>query len=292
MAWASDHSKTLTFGQRTRKYLIHLPPDYETQKKYPCVIVLHGAAADCKLAQHASCMNEVADQNRFIAVYPNGTGLFSEHGLSWNGGDCCGYARKKQIDDIGFLNALIDSLESSYSIDRNRVYLAGFSNGGMLAMAAAPRLNSKIAAIAVVAASMSGKETKSNTPVPIVFFHGTRDKRVSYTGGPGRFAKFGLRVNDKPLAYAVNFWRDVNHCSNTAQVERTNHVIKEDYWSADKSGEVLVFTIVNGGHGWPGGKRSGIRGAKPPTSVDASVEMYKFFARHALNAGQALSSVP
>jgi polyhydroxybutyrate depolymerase len=271
--------KPLVVGGLTRWYRVHLPVGYDSTKRYPAVIVLHGAAANYTLMEKVSGMSDLADAEQFVVIYPNGTAKVTESFASWNGGDCCGYAFKKKVDDIGFLDKLISEIEREYAIDPTKMYIAGFSNGGMLAYAAAARLQDKVAAMGIVEGSMSGKEQRPTKPMPVVIFHGTEDKHVPYQGGKGKYAKFGNPVNDKPVHFAVQFWCNVNHCKPTPVETVQQDVIKDEYKTADGKPAVILYTIVGGGHAWAGGERSRPWGAKPPKSIDATKEMWKFFSQ-------------
>lgn len=269
--------QSLQVGDLTRFYRVHLPQGYDPAQKYPVVIVLHGAAANSKLIEPVSEMSPLADREHFIAVYPNGTGKFSKGWASWNGGLCCGWAVKHKIDDAGFLDKLISTLETEYSTDPQRVYLAGFSNGGMLAYAAAAQLQDKVAAMGIIEGSMTGSEARPVKPMPVIMFHGTDDKRVPINGGKGKYAKLGLPVNDKPLDFAIRYWCEVDNCAGEPSITNTPDLTHFEYRDAAGKPIVVVTKLVGGGHAWAGGEKSRPWGAAPAKSISASEEMWKFF---------------
>lgn len=273
----AEPEQKLQVGNLTRFYRVHLPEHYDATKKYPVVIVLHGAAANSKLIEPVSGMSHLADREGFIAVYPNGTGRLSKGWTSWNGGLCCGWAVKHKVDDIGFMEKLITTLVGEYSVDPHRIYIAGFSNGGMLAYAAAARLVDKVAAMGVIEGSMTGTEGRPTKPMPIIMFHGTDDKRVSINGGKGRYAKFGLPVNDKPLNFAIEYWCEVDKCVGEPTIANTPSLTRFEYRDAKGKPIVVVTKLMGGGHAWAGGEKSRPWGAKPAKSISASQEMWKFF---------------
>ena len=120
---------SLVWDGQTRTYQVHVPANLAT--KVPLVLVLHGAGGSGAYAARYTSMNEVADREGFLAVYPDGTApLPTLNNLrTWNAAHCCGGAYRKNIDDVGFLAALIKKLTKEYPVDPKRVYVVGHSNG-------------------------------------------------------------------------------------------------------------------------------------------------------------------
>ena len=114
-----------------RTYLVHIPPDYNPQNPLPLVVVIHGAFDTAKGMEKFSGFSDLADREGFVVLYPNGMGIlgFLQH---WNAGHCCGKAANDNLDDVGFVAATIEDVSARLAIDRSRVYMVGFSNGGML----------------------------------------------------------------------------------------------------------------------------------------------------------------
>src|SRR5580704_8834959 len=127
-----DHKLALTTGGQGRTYLLHLPPIYDGKRSLPLVIVLHGGGGNAPGAARMTGFSEKADKEGFVVAYPNGSGRLRNRLLTWNSGNCCGYALDNSVDDVGFIRALIDALEKTRAIDPTRVYATGMSNGGMM----------------------------------------------------------------------------------------------------------------------------------------------------------------
>src|SRR5690242_15001787 len=127
-----DIKQSIGFGGRTRSYLIHLPLNYQSNERLPMVLVLHGGGGNDKSNVEMTGFSDKADKEHFIVVYPNGTGRFENFLLTWNAGNCCGYALDNNIDDTGFLRTVIERMEKDFNIDANRIYATGISNGGMM----------------------------------------------------------------------------------------------------------------------------------------------------------------
>src|SRR5437016_6447484 len=109
-------------------------------------------------------LNEKADRAGFLAVYPSGTGRL-ERALTWNGGNCCGYAMLNKVDDVAFTRGLLDDLAKAVLIDRKRVYATGMSNGAMMVYRLASELSDRIAAIAPVSGPMGTRTCHPKRPV-------------------------------------------------------------------------------------------------------------------------------
>ncbi len=262
-----------------RKYLLHIPPDC-TRDQLPLVVVLHGGGQSGRLVRYVTSMNEVADKEKFAVLYPDGSGRYKRFLLTWNAGDCCGYSSHRRVDDVAFVDSVIDGLLSRGIFDRNRIYLAGYSNGAMMAYKAGCEKPERFAAIASIGGSMTGREHLPEIPLSVMIIHGTADKHVPYTGGAGKLAKWGYPVNKQSVEFAKSFWIKANGCTQKS-LDQQNGVVKLERFSSERgTAEVELFTINGGRHSWPGGKRLARHGDKPFAGLDASSECWKFFSRH------------
>lgn len=274
-----DYSLSLRFQERTRTYQVHLPPQYRRGGSFPLVIVLHGGGGNASIIEWMTGFTQKADQEGFIVVYPNGTGKLPRNFLTWNGGNCCGYALENDIDDVGFIQALITKLTKQVSVDRRRIFITGISNGGKLAYNLACRLSDIIAAIAPVAGSLDIPDCRPQKPVSVIIFHGTADESLPYDGGlPKKIYDKRLRV-DNSVASAVSFWKEQNGCGDFSRNERGS--IVHDVYNQCRDGSALeLYTIKNGGHAWPGGKKVSERGDEPTQEISATDVIWNFFKNH------------
>jgi polyhydroxybutyrate depolymerase len=225
-----------------RSFVTYVPIT-EKQEKMPVVIALHGGFASPKGMLHLADFRPVADKEKFILVCPA-----SKH--MWHDG-----ANLHGIDDVKFIDQLITYVLSTYHGDASRVYVTGISNGGFMTTRLACQLHKRIAAIAVVAASLDVNEGYDITaPMPVMYIHGTKDHIVSYNGGKlfGREAYSQEGILKK--------WVAMNHCNpkpTTTDIPDDAHdgtsVIKEEYSNPLNNLKVIGYTINNGGHTWPGG---------------------------------------
>ncbi|MDH3693026.1 MAG: hypothetical protein OER96_00450, partial [Gammaproteobacteria bacterium] len=176
-------------GQR-RVYRYYVPTHYDNQRSYPLVIALHGGVSRGRNIRLRSGLDEVAEREGFVAVYPEGNGIgpLFKH---WNAGTCCAKAMKEGIDDAGFVMRIVDELSDGLSIDTSRVYLLGFSNGAMLTYQIAANYPDPIAAIAAISGTF-GRVTPSgefdwyipqpDVTMPTVIIHGSDDPRLPFDG--------------------------------------------------------------------------------------------------------------
>jgi len=231
--------------------------------------------------------NEIADREGFIVVYPQGTGT----PLRWN----ASFSRDAGVDDLQFLRDLVAEVEGLVSIDGQRIYANGLSNGGAMTHRLACEAADLFAAAGTVAApvgELPGGCTPSR-PVPIMAFHGTADPVVDYQGTSGAGSSWleRLGLTRRPFAFLpapqwTADWAARNGCSpspNPESIPATGDASGVRYTGCDAGVEVLFYTIEDGGHTWPGGRPIPLVG-KTSRDVDASETMWQFFARYRLAA--------
>ena len=115
---SGDHTRTLSHDGRNRSYIVHIPPKYDAKRQTPVVLAFHGAATNAAIMVRFCGLNETSDKEGFVVVYPNGTGRMDKM-LTWNGGNCCGYAVVNNVDDVGFTRAMLDDLAKVVNVDAN-----------------------------------------------------------------------------------------------------------------------------------------------------------------------------
>lgn len=281
---SENYRGTLVLNGIRRAFVVHLPPQSRSQDKpMPLVLMCHGAIQNGMSMPRVTGLSKKSDEEGFIVCYPDGTTFLGGPNRFWNATDCCGIAKLRKTDDVAFISALIDSVADRFPVDRHRVYMTGFSNGAMLAYRTACEIPDKIAAIAIVSGSMSGKEKSPVLPVPIIIFHGTDDKCVPFKGGKGFWKNLGFPVNRMSVDYAVKFWRGVNHCDFEPKAEHFKGFDKTTYSGGKDGSDVVLLTIEGGEHAWPGGRKFLPLEFAPTKCVSATDEMWSFFSRHTRN---------
>ncbi|MFA5039121.1 MAG: PHB depolymerase family esterase [Candidatus Omnitrophota bacterium] len=272
---------SLVVEGRQRTYLLYIPRGYDASHPVPLVIVLHGGGANAKNAQRMTGFSALAEKKGFMVAYPNGTGRLPDRALTWNAGNCCGYAWENNVNDVLFIRSLIEKLEKEYIIDPGAVYVTGISNGGMLAYKLGCELSDKIAAIGPVAGAMNVDECLPKEPVSVIAFHGTEDRHVLYKGGWPLVYYDRYERKDKPVSHAMSFWSQRDACEARPQ-EMERGRAKVATWSFCLEGTgVSLYTIVGGGHTWPGGQYEQMWGDSPDAGgISATDIMWEFFDRH------------
>ena len=286
-------SFAFVFGQQTiqdsifhdggyRTYTAYIPASYQAGTDVPLVFNLHGYTSNMGQQMFYGNMRPQSDASGFILVYPQG--LKDGNDIThWNAGWGTG------VDDLGFISNLIDSLASDYSINENRVYSCGMSNGGFMSYYLACQLSDKIAAVASVTGAMYvgfGNTCTSTEAVPVLEIHGTADPTVPYNG----------TATQSSIEDIIDFWVAKNNCTTTPIMTNvpntdtgdgctTEHFLYED--GTDGS-TVELFKVIGGEHTWPGSELTiGV------TSQDfnASQEIWRFFSQFDLNGALSINEV-
>jgi len=257
---------TLEFDELFRIYTVYLPEDYSKKGNYPVIVNLHGLDMDAQFQMDWTGMNAAADEMGFIAVYPDG------YNKTWN------ILLNEDVDDIGFIDSLIDELQDNYSIDNDRIYLCGFSMGGFMTTTLACGLSDRIAAIATVSGGMLGsiaEECDIPRKMPLLVMHGTADEICNYTGA------------EEMLTY----WNNHNDCSlydtkTLPDIDPADgcKVEKIIYADEELKCKVLMYKIIDGGHlSWPGAYWRPDTLQNMNMDIDANIEIWNFFKQYRLS---------
>jgi polyhydroxybutyrate depolymerase len=282
---AGTVSHTLTVAGTKRSYEIHVPPGTGTSPR-PLVVELHGGGGNAGAIERQTGFFDLADEKGFLVAAPNGTGRRADRLLTWNAGWCCGQASQNDVDDVGFVAAMLDDIAAHYPLDVDRVYVTGFSNGAMMTYRVGCALADRIAAIAPVSGALDDDGCAPSRPVPVLAIHGTADQNVPYDGGVGtaqenRFPSERGRA-DRSVADSVGFWVSHDGCPAIPAQRRDGTVIQATYGPCADGSEVVLDSIGGGGHAWPGGRKGRPAADAPATGLDATAAIWDFFARHEL----------
>ena len=273
----TNTTHTLSFGGLQRTYRLYVPAKYNATQAVPLVLNLHGLGSNGAQQEKYGNFMPIADTANFIIAHPDG--LKSAIGTGWNNFGAPGTG----VDDLGFLAAMIDDISAKYSINKNRIYSTGMSNGGFMSYDLACFLSTRIAAIASVTGSMIASHLKScniNRPMPIMEIHGTADNVVSYPGNGGILASTNIDA-------LVKFWVDFNKCAapvikNLPDINTTDgSTVEHQVYNNGKNGTTVeLYKVIGGGHAWPGSVVGGIAANQ---DFNACKEIWRFFSKFSLD---------
>ena len=286
-----DHEVVLSYGNRNRAYIVHMPPRALTGSTAG-VLAFHGGGGEAAGFQAYAGLDAVADREGFVVVYPYGTGVLPRRLLTWNAGDCCGYAMNNGIDDVGFVVALLDDLAERIPVDVSRVYATGHSNGAMMSYRLAADRPERFAAVAPVAGATAVDVPASGPPVAVLHLHSVDDPRALYEGGIGPpFPGTDVRSPHRPVEASLQVWIRRNGCTVERALDtRTGApgTINQGQtatllvWDRCSSGRPVQHWKLTGvGHAWPGNERGSLMEeiiGPSTTLILAAEEAWRFFA--------------
>ena len=274
---AASVSETLKSGGDLRNYWLVRPEGIEKTKPAPLLMVLHGSAGSGEdmMTVTQRGFERLADKEKFVVVYPDAL----ERRWNDQGGT---------VDDVGFLLAIVDKLVADGLVDKNRIYVAGISNGGMMAQRLACEQADRIAGIATVAGGLPEPLQATCKParaLPVLVIHGTEDPIVPWSGGAvAGFEDFGKVLSARETA---KFWAANNRCGDggviAAEPDRDpkdgTRVKMEVFASCPAGAAVKLAAVEGGGHTWPGGYQYLPERFIGRTSqdVDANMLIWDFF---------------
>ena len=262
----------ITHDGLQREYILYVPASYTPGTPAPLVFNFHGYTSGALEQMFYGDFRPIADTAGFLLVHPQGTVdlLGNPH---WNVG-----WGSSTVNDVGFTSALIDSLSAQYSIDQERVYSTGMSNGGFFSYKLACELSDRIAAIASVTGSMNTNQSTTcyaQHPMPVMEIHGTADPTVPYDGT----AFFSSTPS------VVGYWAQFNETDMPATVIQIDDSDPDDgstvehqlFENGNNGAEVEHYKVINGGHTWPG---TAFTSAGTNHDIDASKEIWRFFSKY------------
>ena len=267
---------SITHDGIERDYILYVPEIYDGSTAVPLVLNFHGFGSSASQQMFYGDFRDIANTEGFLLVHPEGTTFIGNQ--FWNVGFP---GISSTIDDVGFTEALIDELATLYTIDLDRVYATGMSNGGFMSFLLACQLSEKIAAVASVTGSMTQDtfdDCNAQLPTPVLQIHGTEDDVVLYNEN-------NLSL---PIPDVISYWVDHNNCETTPTTTTLPDVDVSDgstiehsvYEDGDNGITTEHMKVIGGGHTWPG---SVLNTAGTNQDIDASMEIWLFFSRYDIN---------
>lgn len=273
-------------GDFRRDYHLHIPPGYDGSRPLPLVVVVHGAFDNAKGVAKFTRFSQLADRENFIVLYPNGIGIlgYLQH---WNAGHCCGKAQAEKIDDVGFVASAIEDAAGRVNVNRSRIFMLGFSNGGMFAYRFAAERGDLLAGFAALAASIGSRTPDSEiewkipeppAPLPLLIMHGTADHSVPFHGKQSR--RQGRQRYYQSVDQSAAFWRSRNGCGEPEPpYVLSNGAVRLTRWKACTSkAPVWLYVLQDWEHIWPGPYFTDeLEDKHPLKGFDAATIIWDFF---------------
>ena len=271
--------QTVFFDGLSRSYILYVPSSYDENESSPIVFNLHGGSGTAEEhLNYVSDMRNISDNNNFILVYPqahsdsNGIPIWNLGGIN---------SKATDVDDVGFISHLINKISEFYSVDSERVYVAGFSNGGYLSFELACKLSSEVAAFASVAGHMfidTYNDCSPTHPTPFLSINGTED---NYDGIAGYYL---------PVDNSNNYWIEFNKTNLVPDVvfledQNTSDGSTVEYysWKNGTNGvEIDHYKVIGGDHSWPSLSTESYKG-KTNGDIDSDNIIWEFFSRFDIN---------
>ncbi|MDC8785213.1 extracellular catalytic domain type 1 short-chain-length polyhydroxyalkanoate depolymerase [Roseateles koreensis] len=276
-------SLSLLHDGLVRKYIVHVPPSYDATRAQALVLALHGGggSADIMADKDRYGLGRKADEAGFILVFPSGYSILpGGRFATWNAGGCCGDARDRSIDDVGFLRAVVAAVSARLNIDREQVFAVGMSNGGMMAHRLACDAADVFRAVASVAGTDASTQCQPSSPVSVLHIHAKDDTHVLFGGGAGPDAFRDTRkvMDFVSVPDTVARWVRRDQCQATPHKTLDRAGANCEAYSGCAAGaRVQLCVTASGGHSWPGAQATRLGKAVPSMALDANEVIWNFF---------------
>jgi polyhydroxybutyrate depolymerase len=239
--YTNTSAQSIVHNGVNREYVLYIPNSYDGTSSVPLMLNFHGFGGSASDYMQEADMRSLAEADTFILIYPQGSCL---DGLShWNacplGGD-----NKSDADDFSFVEAIINEISSQYNVDMERIYAAGYSNGGMMAYGLANYKSNLVAAVASVSGVMLECTGSTSHPMPVVHLHGTSDGVLPYNGSSD------WNSAQSTLDYWINFNNTIT--TPTVSIDNSGGMSIEHYVydQGDSSVSVEHYKFIGGDHVW------------------------------------------
>lgn len=238
----------VTADGRTRTYHVYAPGDLDPAGA-PLLVALHGGTGSGSQFESRSGFDDLAELYGFVVVYPDGigTGPTESDNRTWNARLCCGAAARKGVDDVAFVDQLIDVMEQTYAIDPKSVFAAGHSNGGFMAYRLACELSDRIVAVGLQAGGLGVETCSPSQPVSLLHIHGTADTNVPIAGGLGSGIS---QVPFPPLEQSLAAITAAMGCEGAPDESKDGIVTARSWETCDDDTSIELQLVDGADHTW------------------------------------------
>lgn len=275
-----------------RRYLLHVPHTWDGRAPLPVVMVFHGGGGTASGMVRMTSWLEKADEHEFLAIFPNATSPepsspahFTANPQIWNDGSGREHAGKRNINDVGFVEAILDRVESGFPVDNQRVFATGFSNGAFMVSRLGIELGHRIAAIGPVSGIYWLKNSQPVHPVSVICIVGAADPLNPLSGGHVTWP-WGGTETQPGVMNTIPKWTELARCEAQPVILRDCSGVRvASYRSGSGECEVALWTVEEMGHTWPGSNvhlPERIFG-KASNRIQACEVIWNFFESHPKN---------
>ncbi len=234
-------------GRVVRPYLLTVPTSGRGAR--PLVLVLHGRYQTIESLRSVTGIEQVGEKAGFVSVFPSG------YGAVWNAGTCCDSRKTPDMPDVSYLDDVVRDAAQRTPVDPRRVYVLGFSNGGMMAYRYACQRSSTVAGVGVVSGAMAAspdyadqgpRVCRPDAPVSVIDVHGSKDTTVPYEGGT---VAGGQGETVAPVRGGVDQSAVAAGCTSGTST-RVGATVRLDYTDCESGAAVRLVKVQGHAHGW------------------------------------------
>lgn len=283
------HHGTLETLSGLRSYLLYLPRNYSQQRTHPLLLLLHGTGGTASWTLSETRWDRQADEFNFLLLIPDGSRAdphqppgFLRNPQVWNDGFDRPGLGNPEIDDVGFLNALLDHITAQHAVNPFRIYATGFSNGAAMTFRLGAELASRFAAIAPIAGLCPPLPRKPAVSLRTLYMIGTRDPLLPLEGGEVRLPWSETIIQRPPVRESLKRWAAAIGCTPEPQRGEDREGVRITYHRDYQDRELMVVYELEGlGHHWPGGQGGVSRrlAGNPQSPLEANPVIWDFFCQ-------------
>lgn len=269
----------VTVGGRRRTFTVKLPQAAAGERPMPLVLVLHGndPTAGGRVMREWTTFDRQADAWGFAVAYPDG------YGGSWADGRGVTTADEAGVDDVAFLRAIIDWAARRHGTSPEETVVAGMSNGAFMAHRLALEASENVAVLAAVSGGLPASllDIRPTHAVSAILIHGTADRLAPIEGGYSRHRgpNGELRGRTLSLAETAQHWRAIDRCPPEPGETHTTELSRRTISAGGVAGtRVAAWTVLGGGHAWPGTPVQPEWSEPATQEFDAAEEICRFAA--------------
>ncbi len=270
-----------------RTYLVHVPRTYDGATRVPVLVVLHGGGGSAEFGYRVHGWTDLSERRGCLVVFPEATAedptqpaAVRENPRIWNDGSRRSAVARRNVDDIGYLAAVLDEVQATFAVDSDRIFVTGFSNGASMSFRVGIELADRVAAIAPVSGHLCLENPRPARPLSMLYMIGLADPINPFAGG-ATISPWGSRRVKPPVMDSIGTWVRLIQASDEPELLRDSDGVRQVRFGPGETGcEVQLHTIEGQGHEWAGAQRTLPRVISGPQTdkLDVTEVVWDFFA--------------